>query len=96
MPVLPGLRGAVMSWATDEDSHETGLVLVAGLVLIVLAFFLGLSAGADARRCATGPSPEEETLRAMHADCQVYGGVWRWQSDPGALEVSARCIGGVR
>lgn len=70
------------------------------LPLSVVSFVVGLIAwslyayGRDARLCATGPSPEEVTMRDMHQRCRDTGGVWVWRMNKDALEMGAECFGG--
>jgi hypothetical protein len=70
------------------------LYLIAWACFTLLVGFSAYQMGADARRCAIGPSPEEETMRKMHALCSEKSGVWRWYFDKTNLEMDAACIGG--
>jgi hypothetical protein len=70
------------------------LYLIAWGFFALLLTFSAYSIGKDARRCATGPSPEEETMRKMHQECKERSGVWVWRMDKKELDLSAYCLGG--
>jgi hypothetical protein len=60
---------------------------------VLLVVSVGFAWGSDARLCASGPSPEEATMRAMHEQCKLEGGVWRWRMDRAGLTLEATCLG---
>jgi hypothetical protein len=85
----PGEAGMRFSVAEGE-----WLYLTAWVCFAVLVGFSAYQMGADARRCAIGPSPEEETMRQMHQECSARSGIWAWRFDKKELDMSAYCLGG--
>ncbi len=74
---------------------DTALVVAVLALTMTVGAWVGFSHGKDSRHCATGPSPEEDTMRTMHAQCTRESGVWRWTFHHEDLQMEAGCLGGM-